>query len=134
MISSLAVRSEPEDSETCKAARKGKAFRRGSILALLVGTAISAALIAYHSFSAVYDVARRIGWGSGFIIALYFSGTVLNSLAWRVLFRSERPGLAGILLILRWIRDSINYLLPSAFLGGDIVGARRSCHNFCHGV
>jgi putative membrane protein len=80
--------------------------------------------MAYYNFSAITGAARRIGWGLVLIMAIYFSGIAFNSLAWRMLFVPERPGLIKILFIVRWIRESINYLLPSALLGGDVIGAR----------
>jgi putative membrane protein len=75
-------------------------------------------------FFAVAQAIRQIGWGLGFVIAIYFIGIAFNSFAWRAIFHSEWPGLIKILLPLRWIRESINYLLPSAVFGGDIVGGR----------
>jgi putative membrane protein len=101
-----------------------KTFRIGGMLALLVGVAVSAALIAIHSFSAVAETAQKIGWGLIPVLALQCSGIALNGFGWRMLFRAERPELANILITLRWIRESINYLLPVARLGGDIVAVR----------
>ncbi len=91
---------------------------------MLVGAGISAALVVYYNFFAVFDAARRIGWWLVLTAAIVFLGILFNSLAWRMLFRSVRPGLGNQLFIVRWIRDSLNYLLPSAVLGGDIVGVR----------
>ena len=116
--------SSGEHADTCESSRHEKALKIGTTLALLVGAAISAALIVYHNFSSVFEAARRIGWGLSLTIAISFLGTALHSFAWRVLYRDERAGLAKLLFIVRWIRDSLNYLLPSAVLGGDIVGVR----------
>ena len=99
-------------------------FRIGGALAFLVGVIISASLIAYHNVSAVVEAVQRIGWKLGIIVAIYFLATAINSFAWLTLFRSERLGFIRMLLTLRWIRESINYLLPSAVVGGDIVAIR----------
>jgi putative membrane protein len=116
--------SKQRSAGACEPTPQGKAFRIRVAAVFLVGVGVSAALIAYHSFLGVARGVRRVGWGLGFIIALYFLGIALNSLAWRGLFQSERPGLFKTLFPLRWIRESINYLLPSAVFGGDIVGGR----------
>ncbi len=124
------MKSEPdkvsygEHANTCESSRHEKALKIGATLALLAGAAISAALIIYHDFSSVFEAARRIRWGLSLTIAISFLGTALHSFAWRMLFRAARSGLAKLLFIVRWIRDSLNYLLPSAILGGDIVGVR----------
>ena len=113
-----------EHDNTCESSRHERALKIGTALALLVGAAISTALIVYHDFSSVIEAARRIGWALSLTIAISFLGTALHSFGWRVLFRDSRPGLTKLLFIVRWIRDSLNYLLPSAVLGGDIVGVR----------
>ncbi len=115
---------ESKSEDTCKPPPQGKAVRIGAALVFLAGAAISAALIAYHDFFAVAQAVRQVGWGLAFIIAIYFLGIFFNSFAWRLLFQPAMPGLMMILCPLRWIRESINYLLPSAVFGGDIVGGR----------
>lgn len=125
-----AVKSPPDDitnagnEGTGETSRRKRTFRLGSILALLAGVAVSTALIVSHNFSSVIEAAHRIGWGFALILVIQVSGIALNGLAWRVLFRSERPGFTSTLLILRWIRESINYLLPVGRLGGDMAAVR----------
>jgi putative membrane protein len=116
--------SEPRGADTCKPDRRSKTVRFGVALAFLVGVGISASLIAYHNFSAVVEALHRLGWKLGIIIAIYFLGVAINSFAWLTLFRSEPLGFIRKLFVTRWIRESINYLLPSAVVGGDIVGIR----------
>jgi hypothetical protein len=115
---------KPGSANTCTPPRFGKTFRVGGALAFLLGVVISAALIAYHNFSTVVEAVQQIGWGLGLIIAIYFLTIAFNSFVWLALFYPERLGFIKILLALRWIRESINYLLPSALAGGDIVGIR----------
>ncbi len=119
------------DADSCAPASQGRAIRLRIALVFLVGVAISAALIAYHNFAAVAQAVRQVGWGLGLIIAIYFLGIALNSFAWRVIFPSGSHGLIKVLLPVRWIRESINYLLPSAVFGGDIVGGRLLVKRGC---
>jgi putative membrane protein len=116
--------SKADNVETSKTSRRSRSFRLGSILTLLIGVALSTALIVYHNISSVVEAANRIGWGFILILVIQISGISLNGLAWRALFRSERPGFTYTLLILRWIRESINYLLPVGRLGGDMAAVR----------
>lgn len=113
------------NGSTCEPSPHGKSIKIGGILALFFGVSISAALIAYHDFSAVARGAKRIGgWGLGLILVIQFSGIALNGLGWRALFRSDRQGFTKILIILRWLRESINYLLPVARVGGEVAAVR----------
>jgi putative membrane protein len=58
----------------------------------------------------------------------------LSALSWRELMPvPNRPKVIAIVLI-RWIRESINSLLPVARVGGDIVGARLAHHRGLPGV
>ncbi|MCL5024279.1 MAG: lysylphosphatidylglycerol synthase domain-containing protein [Nitrospirae bacterium] len=102
----------------------GSGVRTGVVFTLIIGLAISTALVGYHSFSAVGGAVWRIGWGLGPIVFLHFTAIVLCGLAWRVLFSPERAARAKLLITLRWIRESINSLLPVAHVGGDIAGVR----------
>jgi len=113
--------SNVSNDEACATPRRARTVRVGTIIALLAGAAISTALIVYHNFSSVVAAAHRIGWGFLVILMIQVSEIVSNGLAWRALFRSERPGFTNTLLVLRWIRESINYMLPVGRLGGDMA-------------
>ncbi len=102
----------------------GRAARIGAYVSLFVGVALSAALIAYSSFTSVSHALWRIGWGLGLIVIFHLTAVVFCGVAWRVLFGSERTVETKLLVILRWVRESINTLLPVARIGGDIVGVR----------
>jgi putative membrane protein len=65
-----------------------------------------------------------IGWGLAAVALFHVVPMVLANLSWRELLpRESRPG-AGTLLRIRWIRESINNLLPVGQVGGDLVCAR----------
>lgn len=65
-----------------------------------------------------------IGWGLAAVTAFHLVPMLLANLSWRELLpRENRPGTLALLRI-RWIRESINTLLPVAQLGGDMVCAR----------
>ncbi|MBT0895062.1 flippase-like domain-containing protein [Geobacter hydrogenophilus] len=113
-----------ETSKDDKPSGTQSTFRLGSLLILLGGVGVTTALVAYHNFSSVIEAAHRIGWGFALVLLIQVSGIALNGLAWRALFRSEKSGFTNTLFILRWIRESINYLLPVGRLGGDMVAVR----------
>jgi putative membrane protein len=65
-----------------------------------------------------------LGWWLAPITLYHLVPLSFAALSWRELLpASSRPGLFGVLWI-RWIRESINSLLPVAGVGGDVAGAR----------
>jgi putative membrane protein len=81
--------------------------------------------------SGAAEVARAmllLGWLLLPIALFQIVPLSLSALSWRELMPApDRPAVFAILLI-RWIRASINTLLPVARVGGDIVGARLAHH------
>jgi putative membrane protein len=72
-----------------------------------------------------------LGWRLLPITLFHIVPLIFSALAWReLLSASTRPHLITLIWI-RWIRESINALLPVAGVGGDIAGARLA-HQ--HGV
>ncbi len=65
-----------------------------------------------------------IGWWLIPITLFHLVPLVFSALSWRELLpRSSRPHAVTVIWI-RWIRESINSLLPVAGIGGDIASAR----------
>ena len=115
---------EQGDAITCADTREGKKFHFWGTFALLVGIAVSIALIVYNNFSEVAGAVWRVGWGLGFVVAIQILCIVLNAFAWGIFSPLAQPACREILIPARWIRDALNYLLPSAVLGGEVVGVR----------
>src|SRR5262245_65567824 len=65
-----------------------------------------------------------IGWWLIPIAAYHIVPMLFSALSWRELLPpANRPGVFSVTWI-RWIRESINSLLPVANIGGDIASAR----------
>lgn len=106
--------------------------RAGRILAIrialsiagILGLAFAAYLVADIGAAQILEAMRKIGWGLAAIAVFHVVPMHLANLSWRELLpRASRPG-AGKLLWIRWIRESINSLLPVMQVGGDLVCAR----------
>ncbi len=73
------------------------------------------------------EVARAmlvVGWGLIPITLFHLIPLFFSALSWRELLPiSSRPDVFSVTWI-RWIRESINSLLPVAGVGGDVAGAR----------
>jgi putative membrane protein len=77
--------------------------------------------------SGVADVAHSmlvIGWWLLPITLFHLVPLTLSALSWRELLPAARRPHVITIVWIRWIRESINSLLPVASIGGDIAGAR----------
>jgi putative membrane protein len=78
-------------------------------------------------WSGLDDIGRAVasvGWGMA-LVALTRTATIaLAGTGWWLLFPGDRPLRLRIALLLRFIREAINSLLPLTQVGGDIVSAR----------
>jgi putative membrane protein len=106
--------------------RIGRAIlRRLPLLGTVLGLALGIWLVVTHDLHAVADAFGRIG-ALGLIGIVLVRGVVvaLCGVAWGRLLRGLAGVEAGAFLILRFVREGINVLLPVASVGGDVVGGR----------
>lgn len=101
-------------------------------LALLLGLSLFAALTFYEGAGDVARAFASVGYGALAIAAIRLAQTLLSGFAWRTLLARPRPA-PWIFCKLRWVRESINTLLPVAQIGGDLVGARLLHRNGVRG-
>jgi len=96
---------------------------RFGLIAIAFGGSAVIALVAYFGVRTVGVGVLQAGWAIPFTTALLFLELWLSALAWRLLAGADRPRL-GRWWRIRWIREAVNSLLPTAQLGGNIVGVR----------
>jgi putative membrane protein len=92
----------------------------GGVLGMLLATG----LIAYQGLSEVLQSLAVAGWGLALVVLFHLLPLSLDALAWRSLTpHAERPVLATWALA-RWIRESVNGLLPVGQIGGQFAAVR----------
>lgn len=97
----------------------------GAALGALAGLALAAWLLASYGVRAVADLLAHAGWGIVAVILFHWTQILFSALAWRAVVQPLQPQPSlGEFVILRWIREGVNALLPVAHLGGGIVAAR----------
>jgi putative membrane protein len=70
----------------------------------------------------ILDNLSRVGWGFLLVAGFQFVPLVLNTLAWRAVFRPEEPKPPfRSLLAIALSGDAINAVTPAAVVGGDLV-------------
>jgi putative membrane protein len=94
------------------------------IITAAFGFALAVYLIVDSGAGQVTRAMLVVGWGLLPITLFHFVPLFFSALSWRELLPlSSRPDVISITWI-RWIRESINALLPVASIGGDIASAR----------
>jgi putative membrane protein len=93
------------------------------LLAIGVGGAIVIGMVAWFGVQSIGIEVLRAAWVIPLTTLLLFVQLYLSAIAWRIAVGGERPRV-GRYFRIRWIRESVNSLLPVAQLGGNLVGIR----------
>ena len=93
-------------------------------LALIAGMGVFVALFRVFGARAIATLVLRAGWWLPVIVMLHTPQTFCSALAWRSLL--PRPPMARLdqLYVYRWVRESVNSLLPVAQVGGEVARIR----------
>lgn len=107
-------------------ARFGHAvLRRLPLAGTLVGLSLAAWLVATNDLAAVAAAFGKIGFlGLAGVVLARIAAILVCGLAWGRLLDGLSPAPAAACLVLRFVREGINVLLPVASVGGDVLGAR----------
>ena len=94
------------------------------VIAALLGLAFVIYLVIDTGAEDVAHAMLLVGWGLLPITLFHFVPLFFSALSWRDLLpQASRLDVISVTWI-RWIRESINALLPAAGVGGDVVSAR----------
>jgi len=97
-------------------------------IAGLLGLGLIVWLVLDAGAAAVGDAMLLLGWALIPITLFHLIPLAISTQSWRhMLPREGTPGF-GTLIGIRWIRESINNLLPVGGVGGDLLGARLVYH------
>ncbi|HWW80201.1 MAG TPA: lysylphosphatidylglycerol synthase domain-containing protein [Steroidobacteraceae bacterium] len=127
---------------TSSASSRGSNLRLGAVVGGLVGVGLTAWLLASYGIVRIFEVLAHAGWiGIVVVIAFHLPQMLFSALGWQVIAgpggrSSGNPGPGArpggdpaaphlrVYLLLRWIREAVNNLLPLAQIGGEFVVAR----------
>ena len=100
--------------------------RRGIELAcLLLGVAVLAGTVWTIGAETLVGDLRTLGWGLAAILLVEGLSVLLNTGGWALAFPGgERPVGAARLVAIRLAGDAVNYLTPSATIGGELLRVR----------
>ncbi|WP_082494527.1 MULTISPECIES: flippase-like domain-containing protein [unclassified Methylobacterium] len=99
-------------------------MKRLTTLALIVGLCTVVGLFLSSGPEDVAAAVASAGWGALIVVLARVFAVGWAGLGWFVIFpKADRPSLWDC-VVLRFVREGINTLLPVAQVGGDLVGAR----------
>jgi hypothetical protein len=98
---------------------------RVELVCLLLGSAVLVGTVAAIGVDGVVRDLRVIGWGLAVILLVEGVSVLLNTGGWALAFpRGERVVSMRRLLAARLAGDGVNYLTPSATVGGELLRLR----------
>src|SRR6185437_5308284 len=101
-------------------------LKLGAVLGGLVGLVLAVWLLKSYGVLQIFAALVRVGWlGMVALILFHLPQMAFSALGWEVISGGQgpRPRLAAYVL-LRWIREGVNNLLPLAQIGGEFAAAR----------
>ena len=121
-------REEPVEPEVAKATQVSKGeghLRMAERLVLASGIILFCFLVARLGADNIFANLRMVGWGIFLIMAAEILAFLANTLGWRVTFSRQGtvPSFRQLLLA-RIAGDGVNYLTPTATMGGEFVRVR----------
>lgn len=99
-------------------------MKRFSVLAILAGVTLLCVLIGLSGAEGVAEAVASAGWGAALVVAIRAVAIAVDGVAWWLLFPPRERLALRLCLLLRWLREALNQLLPVAQVGGDFIGAR----------
>ena len=98
-----------------------------STIAGLLGLLVFTVLVLHQGFQDVMHLLSQAGWSLLWLVPFHALPLLLDAQGWRVLLAPRDPQERAALPFLFWVatvREAVNRLLPTANVGGEIVGIR----------
>ena len=90
-----------------------------------LGAGLAIWLLARYGFGHVLELLGQAGWGILAVMGFHLVQVLFSALGWRTIAGRTvpRPSLADFVM-LRWVREGVNSLLPVAQVGGEFAVVR----------
>jgi putative membrane protein len=98
--------------------------KRAGMVAWLIGIAALIALTVWSGPAAVAHAVASVGWGILLVVTVRAVTVIVAGAGWWLLFPARQRPKLGVCVLLRFIREGANVLLPLTQVGGDLIGAR----------
>lgn len=102
-------------------------MKTATYVAGLLGLLVLTAMVVHQGLGEVWGILSSAGWGLLWLVPFHALPLLLDAQGWRVLLAPSDPEGRADLPFLLWVatvREAVNRLLPTASVGGEIVGIR----------
>jgi putative membrane protein len=96
---------------------------QASVVAWLTGIAGVSAVTIWIGLDSVAHAVASVGWGIALVIVVRAATVSVAGVGWWMLFPPKARPQLSTCMILRFVREAANVLLPMAQVGGDLIGA-----------
>ena len=96
---------------------------QAGVVAWLTGIAALSAVTIWIGLDSIAHAVASVGWGIALVIVVRAATVSVAGVGWWLLFPTKTRPQLGICVILRFVREAANVLLPVAQVGGDLIGA-----------
>jgi putative membrane protein len=100
------------------------ALKHVGIVVWCLGIGACIALAMWSGLDDIGHAVASVGWGLGLVVLTRAATVSIAGAGWWLLFPVRRPLRLQTAVLLRFIREAINSLLPLTQVGGDIMSAR----------
>jgi putative membrane protein len=83
------------------------------------------AVLVSHDLPAIFEVLAVAGWGLLGVTAFHLLPLVIDAAALRIMETQARAGALRAAVLVRWIGESANSLMPAGQIGGPLLMIRR---------
>jgi glycosyltransferase 2 family protein len=90
---------------------------------LLLGLGVFAWFLHQIGLEQIWQNLRKLGWLTPVVLFPFLLVYVIDAIAWKISFgRDSLPNVGFFTLFrIRWCGEAINYILPTAYVGGEVV-------------
>ncbi|HEY6705101.1 MAG TPA: flippase-like domain-containing protein [Xanthobacteraceae bacterium] len=96
---------------------------QAGLIAWLTGIAAVSAVMIWSGLDAVAHAVASVGWGIALVVVVRAATVSIAGVGWWLLFPAKARPQLGTCVVVRFIREAANVLLPMAQVGGDLIGA-----------
>src|SRR5215475_13385708 len=97
--------------------------KQAGAIVWLIGIAAVIGLVIWSGIDPVGQAVASVGWGIVAVVAVRVVTVSVAGAGWWLLFPAKRHPQIQTCVLLRFIREAANNLLPMAQVGGDLIGA-----------
>ncbi len=97
--------------------------KQAGVVAWLIGMAALVAVTTWSGLDSVGHAVASVGWGILLVVMVRGVTVSVAGMGWWLLFPSNTRPQLRTCVVLRFIREATNVLLPMAQIGGDLIGA-----------